>query len=71
MLKAVEPTQLRQTANDVIEAAKDKLEDVVIVGYTKDGKEFFASTYDDGPRALWHLQRAAAKLLAIGHAEDA
>ncbi len=38
------------------------LEGVVIVGYTKAGEEYFASSYADAGDACWHLQRGIYKL---------
>lgn len=50
----------------LLEAAKGKLESVIILGYTADGEEeYFASSVADGADALWHLQRAAHKLLSM------
>lgn len=42
------------------------MQQVVIVGYDKDGDEFFASSLADGADALWHLERAKMKLLKAG-----
>lgn len=41
------------------------LSEVVIVGFDNDGEEYFASSKSDGGDVLWHLQRAAHKLLKI------
>ena len=49
----------------VLDAAKkEELDGVVILGYTKDGKEYFASSYADGPEVNWLIDRVKAKLLA-------
>ena len=40
-----------------------ELEGVVICGYTKDGSEYFASSYADGDTALWLLERCKKRLL--------
>ena len=49
----------------VLEAAIDKLESVVIMGFTKDGEEYFASSVADMRDVLWHLERAKFKLLNL------
>jgi len=56
-------TTLNIDPDKVIEAAKGKLEMVVIVGYDKDGFEYFASSDPDGPEILWILQRASTGIL--------
>lgn len=38
------------------------LEGVVIVGYSKDGNEYFASSYADAGQCAWLLQRGIYKL---------
>jgi hypothetical protein len=39
------------------------LEGVVVVGFNKDGSEFFASSYADGAQVVWHLQRGIFKVM--------
>lgn len=41
------------------------LDQVVVVGFRKDGSEYFASSLADGGDALWHLERAKLKLLRM------
>lgn len=41
------------------------LEEVVIVGYDKDGDFYFASSKASGPEVLWALAYAKKKLLDI------
>jgi hypothetical protein len=41
------------------------LETVVIVGYDKDGNEYFASSVADGAQAMYHLQRGIWSLNKI------
>lgn len=41
------------------------LESVVIVGYAKDGSEYFAASMADGGTVLWLFERAKQKLLAL------
>lgn len=47
----------------VLDGAKAQLQQVVIVGMTVDGAEYFASSTSYLPDVLWALQRAATKLL--------
>jgi hypothetical protein len=49
----------------ILDAAEGKLESVIVIGYTTEGTEYFASSMADGADALWCLQRAAHKLLSI------
>jgi hypothetical protein len=58
-------TKLDLPPDRVLEQAIGKLEDVVIVGYTKEGDEYFASSYASGPEALWLLERCKQELLAV------
>lgn len=45
------------------------LKEVVILGYDKDGQEYFASSIADGGDVLWHLERAKLKLLKMPDGE--
>lgn len=56
-------TKLDLEPDVVLENIKGQLEGFVIVGYAKDGTEFFSSTYADGGTALWLLERCKAMLL--------
>ena len=59
-------TYLDLAPERVLDAAKDSdLEYVVIIGQTKDGKEYFSSSKSDGPTILWDLERAKLKLLQV------
>ena len=48
----------------VLDEAKG-LESVIVIGYTKDGEEYFASSVADGGEVLWQLERSKLKLLTI------
>ncbi len=61
-------TKLDMPPDRILEAAKDKLEGVVILGFTKDGDEYFASSYADGGEMLWLLERAKKALLSMPEA---
>lgn len=55
----------------VLDAAIEAgLAGVVVMGYTAEGAEYFASSYADGGDVLWHLERSKHKLLRIVDAED-
>jgi hypothetical protein len=56
-------TKLDLNPDLVLESAKGTLQGFVIVGYDKDGQEYFASTYADGGDVLWLLERMKLKLL--------
>jgi hypothetical protein len=53
----------------ILENLKGKFEGFVIMGYTKDGEEYFSSTYADGGTALWLIERCKRALLSHGDAE--
>lgn len=56
-------TKLDLPPDRILEDALGKLEGVVILGYTKEGDEFFASSYADGGNVLWLLERLKKQLL--------
>lgn len=59
-------TRLDIPAERVLRQAQEiGLEQVVIVGYTKEGEEFFASSIADGGTVLWLFERAKLDLLMI------
>lgn len=58
-------TKLDMPPDDILDAAKDRLDGVVIMGFTKDGKEYFASSYADGGMAIWLAERMRHKLMKI------
>ena len=58
-------TRLDLPVDRVLDAAKDRLDSVVIMGYDKDGEEYFASTMADGGEVLWLMERLRIKLLAV------
>ena len=58
-------TKLDLDPDIVLENNKGKLEGVVILGYDKEGNEYFASTYADGGDVLWLLERCKLNLLRI------
>lgn len=50
-------------ADRVLEQATDKLDEVMVIGFTKEGCYYFASSVSDGGKALWHLEMAKKHLL--------
>lgn len=58
-------TRLDINPDNVLTNATGKLKGVVVIGYTHDGGEFFASSYADGGDVLWHLERAKKALLEM------
>lgn len=53
------------SVDQVLEAAIGELDEVVIIGTHKDGKEYFASSIADGPNVNWMLDRAKKALIEI------
>lgn len=58
-------TTLDLPPDRILEAALEKLESVVIMGYDKDGNEYFASSFADGGDVLWIMERSKLKLLKV------
>lgn len=58
-------TKLDMPADQVLESAMGEMEGVVIMGWTKDGKEYFASSYADGGTVLWLAERMKKMLLEV------
>jgi hypothetical protein len=46
-------------------ALEADLDGLVIIGYDKDGEEYFASSYADGGLILWLMARAKLRLLRL------
>lgn len=59
-------TRLDLEPDVILENLKGKLQGFVLCGYTKEGEEFFSSTYADGGDALWLMKRCEKALLSIG-----
>jgi len=58
-------TKLDLPVDRVLDAAKETLEGDVIMGWTTDGEEYFASTYADGGTVLWLVERMKKMLLEV------
>ncbi len=57
-------TRLDLPPNQILDAARDKLECVVVLGYDNDGQEYFATSLADGGDVLWLLERCKVALFA-------
>ena len=58
-------TRLDMPPDVILDKAKGKLEGVIVIGYTEDGDEYFASSYADGGTVNWLLDRCKSRLLEI------
>ena len=58
-------TRLDLDPDMVLENTKGKLGGVVVIGYDKDGEEYFASSYADGGTVLWLIERMKLRLLNV------
>lgn len=56
-------TSLDLHPDKVLEAAIGKLSDVVILGYDKEGDEYFASSMGDNQESLWIAERFKKMLM--------
>jgi len=59
-------SRLDLPADRVLESAIEKLDKVVLIGYDKEGKEYFASSIADGGEVLWLMERMKKALLNVG-----
>ena len=58
-------TKLDLPVDRVLEAAKGKMNGVVLLGYDNNNEFYFASTYADGGDVLWLLENAKKQLLEV------
>lgn len=58
-------TKLDLDPDVILENNKGVLEGVVIMGWDKEGKEVFASSYADGGTVLWLAERMKKLLLEV------
>jgi hypothetical protein len=58
-------TRLDLPVDRILEGAAGKLESVVLMGYTKDGEEYFASSIADGGDVLWLLEKCKQALFEV------
>lgn len=62
-------TRLDCPPDRVLESAVGELEDAVVIGWSKTGDFYFASSKAGGPEVLWLLALASKKLMEIGDGE--
>lgn len=58
-------TRLDLEPDILLKEAIGELASCIILGYKKDGEEFFASSLADGGNVVWHLERAKHKLMQV------
>lgn len=49
----------------LMQAVKDDLNSCFVIGYAKDGSEYFSSSTSDGANIIWMMERVKMKLLDI------
>jgi len=59
-------TRLDVPIERICDAAKEELENCVIMGWDKDGELYFASSISDGGDVLWIMEKAKLLLLDSG-----
>lgn len=51
----------------IIKAAQEAdLESAIVIGYKKDGSEYFSSSISDGTQVIWLMERFKKALLEVG-----
>lgn len=63
-------TKLDIPPDSVLTSALGQLESVVIMGYTKDSMEYFASSFADGGEVLWLAERLKHILITSDYDEE-
>lgn len=58
-------TKLDLDPDLILQEAVGKLEGCVIVGFDKDGNDFFASSYADSGDVVYHLERGKWRLMKL------
>lgn len=56
-------TSLEIPVDQVLEQAKGKMKEVVLIGWDNDGDMYFASTSPSGPEVLWLIEQCKLALL--------
>ena len=54
----------------ILEAAKGRVSDVILLGYDENGEEYFASAKADVTAILWLLKRYEKYLLELPETQD-
>lgn len=64
-------TKLDLEPDAILTAAVDKLKEVLVIGTTKDGNQYLASSSGDAKEMLWHLETAKFMIMeSIFYSED-
>ena len=58
-------TLLNLPEDSILEQAKGKMDDVVLIGWDKDGELYFASSLADGGDVLWLIEKCKQALLEV------
>jgi hypothetical protein len=58
-------TTLDSPPDRILERAMGELNSVIVIGYDKEGMQYFASSIADGGTSLWLIEKAKKDLLAI------
>lgn len=58
-------TRLDLPADRVLEQSIGRLEGAIVVGYDKEGNEYFCSSIADGADVVWLLERAKMMMLRM------
>ena len=58
-------TRLDTPPERVLDNAPRDMSGVVVMGYTADGDEYFASSYADGGEVLWIMERCKKRLMEM------
>lgn len=58
-------TRLDLPPDRILERSKGQLEGVVIMGWDKEGNQYFASSYADGQEVLWLLESCKHVLMNV------
>jgi len=56
-------TILDLPADQILEAAKGKMDGVILIGFDKDGEVYAASSYADGGDVMWLLEACKIKMM--------
>ena len=58
-------TRLDLPADQILESALGKLKSAIVIGYTSNGEEYFASSIEDGGEVVWLIERMKLQLLRV------
>ena len=58
-------TRLDLPADRILDQAKEHMEHVVVMGWDKEGRLYFASSFADGGEVMWLLEKCKQALLNV------